>query len=129
VPYAPKPACTRCRKVRCVCEPKEEKKESGWHRSTPTSERRPEYATGREQARRRKVRDAWLRINGTPTQDGKLAAICPQCGRWRTSFVADHEQIVALEGGEGGPLRVHCRRCSDKQASEVGHAMRRRSRA
>lgn len=56
--------------------------------------------------------------------DGKLAAVCPECGKWTTEFVADHVQPVALGGSELGELRVHCVQCSRRQGGRVSNQAR-----
>ena len=121
MPTRPKSPCPRCRRVRCICVPEEQRpKRKAWQGKRETKQYRRTYVTARERKRRKDTVDAWLRINAFGMRDGKPIAVCPDCHYSRTSWVADHERPVALGGTEDGPLRVHCRACSNKQGAEIG---------
>jgi hypothetical protein len=123
-PYAPKPACPKCRRVNCT-DASHRAKPHGWSDGN-TRARRPRYADTEELKRRGAAVRAWLGANAVVGEDGKRYACCPDCFTWQTQFVADHVVPVALGGGEDGPLRVHCRRCSDRQGSAIARTRRRR---
>ena len=127
MPTRPKSPCPRCHHVRCVCEPRPEKRESGWHRSRETRERRTTYQSSKEKRRRSDAVRVFLAEHSRGTiAPGRTLALCPDCKRLRTRWVADHVRPIALGGEEGGPLRVHCRVCSDQQGSMIANAMQRR---
>lgn len=129
MPYRPKRPCPVCRRLVCDDERHRPRSEP-WTKDKPDiKERRPRYGTRREQQRRRRTVQNWLAANGVPMGDGKLAAICPECGHWRTAFVADHLTPVLDGGDEGGPLGVHCRSCSNSQGARLANKLRMRRRS
>jgi hypothetical protein len=119
-PTKPKPACRVCRRLNCD---NPAHKPQPFASAPPTRERRPDWDADRK--RRRAAVKAWLAVNGSPTLDGKMAAVCEDCGHWATSFVADHLAPVAMSGDEYGQLRVHCVACSRRQGGQVSNARRK----
>jgi hypothetical protein len=126
MPVRPKYPCSRCHHVRCTCAPRPERK--AWQDSTPTKQRRPDYATYAERKRRKATVDAWLGQHSRSQHMGKPVAICPECKQLRSSWVADHVVPVDVSGDEHGDLRVHCRSCSSKQGARLAAAHRRQPR-
>ena len=124
MPYKPKSACPVCRRLDCTDL---RHKPKPFAAVAPTRERRPEYDSWREQQRRKRTVAVWLAANGTPTTDGKVAAVCPECGRLHVSFVADHVR-PAMDHGEAGPLAVHCIVCSRRQGGRIGNQRKHRGR-
>ncbi len=121
MPVRPKSPCPRCRRVRCVCPPAEMRERKPWaQRPAATAKRRRVYVTSRERKRRKSTVEMWLNQNQRGYLHGKPCAICPECHELRNAFVADHVVPIAVGGDEGGPLRVHCRSCSNRQGGRIG---------
>jgi hypothetical protein len=120
VPWAPKPACPVCRRVRCT-DPS--------HRAKPRGERklaRPEYGTSAERKRRHDTVAAFMAEHGFLLSDGKTtAARCPECREVRVRFIADHVVPIAEGGTEDGELGIHCARCSGRQGAAIANRKRR----
>ena len=119
MPTSPKRACPVCRKLGCV-NPDHVPKEPGGHR-TP----RPEYRTSKERRRRAQAVRDWLSIYGERIEDGRIVAVCPDCGQPRMSWVADHVVPLSEGGTEHGMLRIHCQVCSGRQGARIRNELRK----
>jgi hypothetical protein len=109
-----------CRRLNCT-DPSHKRKP--FATAAPTRERRPGW--DQDRARRRATVKAWLAVNGIIGDDGKRVAVCEDCGKVRSKFVADHDPPLALGGDENGPLRVHCAYCSSRQGGIVANKVKK----
>lgn len=121
--YAPKRACPVCRSLHCTDPAHVRKPWQGVPRTRQLI--RPEYSSPAQVKRRAAVVAAFMGQHGIRLQNGDTIARCPDCGKMRARFVADHAVPIAYGGPEDGPLRVHCASCSGKQGARIANAARR----
>lgn len=110
MPYKPKPACPKCRRMNCT-DPTHKPKP--FVTARPRSERRPDYH--RDRGRRREAVKAHIAAYGE---------WCPLCGRVGVKLTADHIHAVGLSGDEFGALSVHCLDCQRRQGARVANERR-----
>jgi hypothetical protein len=122
-PTSPKPRCRVCGQLHCT-EPSHKARDPRQRdkRRLP----RPDYNSHAQRSRRKAVVTAFLAEYGRQTQDGRTVAICPQCGQWRSKWVADHVVPFVVSGDENGELRVHCSVCSGRQGAWIATQLRLR---
>ena len=122
MPWSPKPRCRICRQLHCQNPDHQKKPRERGDRVLA----RPDYNSTAQVKRRRRAVDLFLLDNAVPTDDGRLVAVCPQCGSWRSKFVADHVVPIAEGGTEDGALQVHCSVCSGRQGAMLAARRKRK---
>lgn len=118
MPMMPERACPKCRRVGCT-DPAHKPQPFAGARSRRLP--RTSYRDSAEVERRRATVAAFLVERGFDLSDGNRAARCPDCGKVRTRFVADHVTPLAHGGREDGALRVHCAVCSGQQGAKIAN--------